>query len=253
MQRGASLLEIAIAAGVMGLFLGMVLTVVNMTQAAASRNTANLIQSYDSAVGTFRLKYVELPGDARPETARSYNFAERVGGAGHGDGNGMVEGCERGIAASLGCENALFWRDLSQVGLIGGVPFHRATDAAVDGTTAIYLTSDYLPISPFRGLGHIFMTAPGGQNHYYLGRFATVGKDGAVTTDGAITPKEARDLDDKIDDGKPASGRMRSMAGIARYDVPLGTPEATGCMDQDRAYDTSVNTLRCQVIIRSGF
>ncbi len=251
MQHGASLFEIAIAVGVAGLLLGIILSVVNMMHGATVRNNVTSLQANDSAVGIFSLRYRELPGDMTANTARTNGFADRSGETGHGNGDGLIEGCDA-TTIRLGCENTLFWRDLSQANLIP-MRFSTAIDRAIDGTAADFQLADYLPPSPFRRATSIFVYGLSGQNYFYVTRITAVAKDGALTTIGAVTPQEAQDLDDKMDDGQPLQGRLRSISSIGVYDTGEGAT-AQPCVDKtSKEYNTDSSAPACQLSIRASF
>ena len=99
-------------------------------------------EQYKTAVNTFRTKYNALPGDIDPTDAVAFGLANRTGGAGDGDNNGRIGSCGGGLSTKVfGCEDALFWNDLSSAGLISG---NYSLD--VDGAFATtVLNGSYLP------------------------------------------------------------------------------------------------------------
>ena len=75
-------------------------------------------EKFDAAVYAFKSKYNGLPGDITPANAAAFGMATRSGALGHGDGNGIIGSCAESPGgptshAVFGCEDALFWNDLS--------------------------------------------------------------------------------------------------------------------------------------------
>ncbi len=118
-ESGFSLAEMSIVMIVIGFLVGGVVVGQDMIRAAGVRATVSQIKEYQTAVNTFNDKYMAIPGDIRADKAAMYGFTARSGEAGHGDGNGLLEGCDEGEMVA-GCETVLFWADLSDAELIRG-------------------------------------------------------------------------------------------------------------------------------------
>src|ERR1017187_10157050 len=134
-NRGFTLIELSIVLVIIGLIVGGVLVGQDLIRAAEVRATISQIEKYQTAVNTFRDKYTALPGDMNAATATQFGFVSRAGTEGRGDGNGIIEGynythntASYQVPEVNGTgEPLLFWRDLSQAGLIEG-SFQSATD-----------------------------------------------------------------------------------------------------------------------------
>src|SRR4051812_8276049 len=116
-QHGFTLVELAIVLVIIGLIVGGVLVGQDMIKAAEVRATVGQYEKYNAAVNTFRTKYTGLPGDLNSATAARFGMVARSGAVGHGDGNGLLEGCSAG-SVNGGCETMIFWRDLGFANLI---------------------------------------------------------------------------------------------------------------------------------------
>lgn len=255
MRRAAfSLIELAIVLVIIGLLVGGVLVGRDLIQAAKTQNFIAMIERLDAGVATFHVKYRTVPGDLRPQEATLYGFAPRTGALGQGDGNGIVEGCARG-ASQLGCETALFWRDLWEAH-VSALPFTLTTNIPVDGTAAGFNIKDYLPEPRLRidtSLYHY-----GGmesRNGHYVANIPAVAADGTLSTAAALTPLEARNIDDKIDDAAPDNGTVRAMSSLLSYDT--GAVPTHGVCVNNTLAQPAYNVLpdyaqdiACQIFIR---
>ncbi len=256
MRRGFTLVELAIVLVIVGLLVGGVLVGRDLVAAATLRHFTDQIAKFDAGANTFRVKYHGMPGDIKTDDAATFGFTARSGARGHGDGNGMVEGCGGAGSNVLGCETALYWRDMWQANLspAGSV---MATDIPVDGTATGFKVDDYLPVVPFRTGTYSFMYTFNGRNVYHIAAIPSVASDGTLTIQGGITPQEAHNIDDKIDDGAPDNGAVRAMSSFTAYDTG-GTPGTTVCINNtlpQLAYDvlpTFADAITCQINIRSS-
>ncbi len=117
-RRGFTLIELSIVLVIIGLLVGGVLVGKALIEAAFMHAQISQIESYNTAANTFKTKYNALPGDIDAAKASQFGLAVRIGGAGHGDNNGLLEGGAAEDMRNAG-ENALFWNDLSTANLLG--------------------------------------------------------------------------------------------------------------------------------------
>jgi prepilin-type N-terminal cleavage/methylation domain-containing protein len=254
MKHGFTLIELAVVLVIIGLLIGGVLVGRDLINAATVKNFVNSIERYNAGASTFRVKYHSLPGDLTPATAELYEFTPRDGQRAHGDGNGLVEGCSL-LAQKLGCETALFWRDMWD-GHVNNFASSIATDIPVDGTDGSFKIENYLPGTPFRAGNSVFMYALNSRNSYYVTRISAVASDGTLTVNPALTQQEARDIDDKIDDAYPDNGIVRAMSALDTFDA--GAADSTrGCVNNsltNLAYNLVAGytgDISCMISIRS--
>jgi len=223
---GFTLIELSIVLVIIGLLIGGILVGRDLISAATIRSQISQIDKYNSAVNTFRLKYNALPGDMLPATATALGFFARTGGTGDGDGNGVIGGLTAtpigGAFYLLGGETVLFWTDLSKAGLIDA-SLNDSNDALVNGGTTDAQYAAELPHAKIGNGNYVwvngyyydansnFVTGNGFQIIAVAGMGTPLFDLGEVQIYSGITPIEAYNIDKKIDDGLPLSGKVLAM------------------------------------------
>lgn len=241
MQRGFTLVELAIVLVILGLLVGGILVGQTLIRSAEIRNVSTEYDRYQSAVNAFRDKYLALPGDMPNAT--------QVWGAADGS-TGLTAGCATTASTDkLTCngdndrliqaitpsnERFRFWQHLANAGLIEG-----SYDGTRSNTNSSSADDSNVPKSK---LGEAYwFTANFGTSidSGSVNRFAVVHGNGfyvgGLVADGwpyqpMMTPGELMILDEKMDDGRPARGKL-----IAFY--------ATTCTDAGVATNLDANYL----------
>jgi hypothetical protein len=201
---------------IIGLIVGGILTSQNMIKAAEIRATVSQMEQYSVAANTFRNKYNYLPGDLSGNYDTQFGFIPRSGAAGHGDGNGVLEGCSSAAVGTLsvfGCEIGMFWTDLSSAKLIAE-EFSSATDDLLSSCANADACTTFVPITKL-GRGSMFTVfGSAGRNYYEIHSVTAITTGtGAYTLANTMSPQEGFNIDDKLDDGKPLTGIVRAMTG----------------------------------------
>jgi prepilin-type N-terminal cleavage/methylation domain-containing protein len=215
---GFTLIELSIVLVIIGLIVGGVLVGQDLIQAAAVRSQVAQLDSYEAAVHTFRIKYNGIPGDFASNKAASFGMQARSGANGHGDGDGVLEFCTPGVFNNYaGCENVLFWRDLSFASLIDG-SFTTGTDAVATMTTA--QVPSYLPRAKIGNENSIlilhydaFFPAFPVQDYYVVTGVTSTDGVGNYALVNRITPDQAYRIDVKMDDGLGGLGIIIGRSG----------------------------------------
>jgi prepilin-type N-terminal cleavage/methylation domain-containing protein len=257
-QSGFTLVELAIVLVIIGLIIGGVLVGQDLIKAAEIRSTLGQIETYNTAVNAFRDKYRYIPGDINSVQAAQFGFTTRSGAIGHGDGNTLLEGCSAG-AIEFGCETGLFWNDLNSAALVDG-NFTVTSDDLGNGGAAITTPEviSHLPEAKI-GRGNFITTfSATGRNFYQITGVTAISNAGVYTLTEALTPQEAFNMDDKIDDGKPLTGGARAMEGTGPINTTaVGAIPAEGvCVSNvagepyNTTTDAFANSPSCQVRFR---
>jgi prepilin-type N-terminal cleavage/methylation domain-containing protein len=220
-NQGFTLIEMSIVLVIIGLVVGGVLLGQSLIAAAAVRAQITQIEQYNTAANTFREKYNALPGDMPSQIATQFGFTVGTGctGAqGKRDGNGLLESQPAPYNQLQGeGEVALFWQDLSAVGLISGT-FPNGGAAAIacpggaysysltPGTTFI---GDYFPEAKIGGGNYVSVYGINGYNWFAVSALTAV-TNATTTANTAIRVIDAYRIDTKIDDGFPATGNVQA-------------------------------------------
>jgi prepilin-type N-terminal cleavage/methylation domain-containing protein len=285
-RHGFTLIELSIVLVIIGLIAGGVLVGRDMIKAAQVRKVVADIRQFQSAVNTFKAKYGGLPGDLPQAEARAFGFtAASSSYPDTGNGNGTLSDALSatepggGIVTAVNGEGTLFWRQLSEAGLIA---------ATIDGP----LTADgspspdpqnvaevhrYLPAAPNDGsylLYTLLGPVPGPfvitviNLTYVAGTITNFGVPTPITG-ATIAPSDAFALDTKVDDGKPFSGsvignthgkypssKVTRTNGFAQIVYPDNTAQACVVVaGADNMYNTSgiqANTPLCNLAFILG-
>jgi prepilin-type N-terminal cleavage/methylation domain-containing protein len=249
---GFTLIELSIVLVIIGLIVGGILTGQSLIRAAALQSVVTDVTKFSTAVYTFQSKYDnQLPGDMPNATTywgTNPNCATYGVGTGtqtcDGDGSGIVDNGTAGNAA----ESVYFWQHLANAGLVAG----NFTGAPAAGGPFSMVVGQNVPASRWNSAGFCI---------YYLGDYVgdintwasnyghtfILGNNdpGWANVAPALRPDDILTMDQKIDDGKPGTGKVMTQNGNA------------GCStsnDQNTAlYNVGYNALACIAIFKSGF
>ncbi len=213
MQRGFSLVELSIVLVILGLLTGGILAGQSLIRASELRTVTTQFNSYLAATQTFRDKYFNLPGDftkatsfwgdqaAGTDACADGAIANGTPGTCNGNGNGQVE---------FGPEAFRYWQHLAMAGMAeGSYTGYRAdvfpmSASSANSPTGKIGTSLWL-------IYHVGTTS--GHANYFDGQYGNVYQFGGFVANGdnynpVLKPEEAWNIDTKIDDGKPAIGKL---------------------------------------------
>jgi prepilin-type N-terminal cleavage/methylation domain-containing protein len=190
-----TLVEMAIVLVIVGLLIGGVVVGQSMIQAASVNSVVTDLNKYKTAFSQFYGQYSAMPGD--------YADAANAFGGVNGDGNNNI---------SIG-ESYRSWQHLNLAGFVEGrfsgvaggsnqaIPGTNIPEGRIANSGFTLLTIGAVSISDGN-----FFAMPAGVGLYF-GR--ATGSDWAYNP--ILTPKDMLNLDLKIDDGKPATGQLRSL------------------------------------------
>ncbi len=257
--NGFSLVELSIVLVILGLLTGGILGGQSLIRAAELRAVSTEHARYATAVGTFRDKYFSIPGDFRDATRfwtrlRATtdcvtNSSAAVSTPGTCDGNGS--GTLETTAASESEEIFQFWRQLALAGLIEGTYTGLATSVGIWDAVA----GSNVPASKMGGSSWGAATFSGGNTDLYTldyGNLLNFGKPSSGGASGPILkPEEAWNIDTKMDDGKPATGKV-----VARYWNNLCSAPDSGAAantNLNASYRLTDTAIQCALYFRHAF
>jgi prepilin-type N-terminal cleavage/methylation domain-containing protein len=239
-KAGFTLIEMSIVLAILALMIGTVLTGQKMLRQARVDSIMIDVKMYESAIGQFKDKYGDLPGDMANATSywgaanADATTCQTTVGTGtqtcNGDGNGHI-----GEFPNVNnFEEWRAWQQLANAGMLegnySGVAGPNTYRQAVPGTnvplsklgtnighTLVYWGSytdglDWTP-PPFRYCHMIMFGTPHGN---LFETYAT-----------ALTPSEAFSIDSKFDDGLPATGKIQTVSHSVLPDCTTSTSSLT--------------------------
>jgi len=261
-NRGFSLLELSIVLVIIGLIAGGIVAGSSMIRAAELRSVITERQQYQTAIHTFRDKYLGLPGDLKNATA--FWGAEPVANCPgdestpstttatcDGNGDNRVDWGDS-FPAGTGGESHRFWQHLANAELISGsyTGTHSAGTCNGDGSCNNTIGVN-APASKLSGAGwsisHLATAITSLTANYFPVKnsgFFTFGAQANYTNRAAITPSEAWNIDTKTDDGKPGTGAVRSPSINHAM-----TPDCATTADPATAeYKLSLDSVECFMV-----
>lgn len=246
-----SLVELSIALAVIGLLAGGIIVGNSLIQRAKIGQVSSGLTKYATAFMQFQQQFHALPGDFTDATEQwgtdsvtggcaspTPVAADRVPKEATCNGNGSN--------AVDWPETFRLWQHLSNAKLVDG-KFTGVSGSSGAGTHA-GAPGENSPTGPFENSGFFITSSPTmvGQANYYdqlAGNQVNFGT--AVTNDWTwgpvLTPKEQYGLDQKIDDGKPSTGALRSLKS------PRNPNCTTSDVDASADYSLSQSGRNCTV------
>lgn len=276
-QSGVTLVELSVVLVILSLLIGGVVAGVSLLRGAEFRRVISEYQRFQMAVTTFQTSYGHLPGDMPDATevwgmGPSYNNPAANDAACaalnngspsqgtltcNGDGDGAI---------SVGYEEYRAWQQLSNANLIEG----NYTGVGSTSTPGEGFQADInCPKSAFRDACWRLFYRDSTSAHrtpfrLFEGDYEThmFSLWGGVTDESqltpVLTPAEMWEMDNKIDDGKPATGSL-----VVPYGNGAGNPFAECTRDTgggtaqasevNAVYNDSGATRSCQPYIKVDF
>ncbi|MBY0355225.1 MAG: prepilin-type N-terminal cleavage/methylation domain-containing protein [Rickettsiales bacterium] len=257
-NKGFSLLELSIVLVIIGLLASGVMVGQSLVKAAEIRSVMADMDKLQTAIYTFREKYMAIPGDMRNATA-FWGFAAGTTGNDaacqntystnartcNGNGDGRIE------------HNAVNWGErfralqhLANAGLLEGSYTGRDGSATPGDPLDANFTIADVNVPSCKKAGCLLRlenkpTTVGDVNWYDSPSFNYIIAGTASAVANTFKPEEAWKIDTKLDDGKPGTG-------IVFVNKPGGTWAplcATTDVSATAAYNLTHTSEACEVIL----
>ncbi len=246
--HGFSLVELSIVLVILGLLTGGILAGQSLIRASELRAVTTEYQRYVAATNTFRDKYFALPGDIA--NASSIWSTLAAGNNGNGDGN-----LDKSAAVSTTGEIFQFWNELALAGLVEGKYTGIAGAASINDT----LPGTNSPKSKLNNAGWSVenLSNASGDNFYYqfdYGNAMIFGgtSSGDVTLGHVLKPEEAWNIDTKLDDGNPGSGKILTHS-LNAFGAATACTLGASKTDYTSGYNLANSAQSCALIIAKPF
>jgi prepilin-type N-terminal cleavage/methylation domain-containing protein len=255
--NGFTLVELSIVLVILGLLVGGVLTGQSLIRASELRSVITQFNGFQTATNAFRDKYFTIPGDmnnaqsfwgiahATPATCAT------TAGAGtqtcNGDGDGIL------FSAAAGSNEIFrFWQHLANAGLITGT-----FDGITHGSNTVSATTANSPIGKLGGSMWFvyYWGSPNSNAQFFDGVYNNSYEVGGFVANSdpfisLFKPEELWNMDSKMDDGRPATGK---------FVVRATTGALSSCTDTSTTSNLAANyllnsaTLACIPSFRTAF
>ena len=260
-QSGFSLVELSIVLVILGLLTGGILGGQALIRAAELRAVTTEYSRWVTATQTFRDKYFALPGDMRNATQFwgrmngnadcVTNSSASVLATGACDGNADGRNDAAAAVGQVG-EFAQYWRHLALAGLIEGTFSGVAGPANVQDCPL----GSSCPRSKLSNAGWGMSQSfnyPGDSAAYAMdyGNQLVFGASSLLPLGPVLRPEEAWNIDTKLDDGRPAQGKV-----IGRYwnnACAAADDGSSANNDLNASYRLSDNSIQCALHFRQVF
>lgn len=263
LSKGFSLLELSIVLVIIGLLAGGVMVGQDLVRQSELRSVMTDYSKFQTALNAFKNKYSANPGDMRDATRYwgrmnsnadcVTNSSAAVSAAGACDGNGNTQVTIAAAASQVG-ESFQFWRHLSLAGMVEG----SHTGIAGSGNAMHAVPDVNVPSGKMTGTGWAFrfLGVFAGDGSAYALDYGNMFEFGGQQSAGsvlaaALTPGEAFSIDSKLDDGKPATGKI-----VARFwnnACSVADDGTSAFNDLVASYKLSDSSVQCVLHFRNQF
>ncbi len=257
MTRGFSLVELSIVLVILGLLTGGILAGQSLIRAAELRSVSTEYNRYVAASQTFRDKYFAIPGDIANATSfwgkdsaacPAHTGTAATPGTCNGNGDGLVD-ITTSAPGSAPSESFAYFQHLAFAGLVEGT--YTGLSGAGGAQDAIIGTN--VPRSRVNNAGwtaYFLNDAPAANLTVFEGNYGNIyffGRQlaGTSTWGDTLKPEEAWNIDTKMDDGKPGTGKARVREDVVNcHDAGMTASPAAGTAN----YDLDRNSSACSFI-----
>lgn len=238
--KGFTLVELSIVIVIISLIVAGVTAGSSLVSSAKLRRTVQVVDQIQAGILSFKYQYGALPGDLK----NASSYWPSVGLDGDGNGNWNCPYWDNG-----GCDNLRVWQHLALAKYIPGS--YTATGNPGGGVTP----GVNMPLLPYGGQNTIAAVYDDIWGRFTTRNYLMIGDrwfwETSTTNASSYPVAWAYDLDKKIDDGKPYTGRVLALAWVDNLCFATGfSNDTNGQSVSGRAsanYDLTVNKGHCNI------
>ena len=249
-----SLVELSIVLVILGLLVGGVLSGQSLIHAAQLRAVSTEYDRYTAAIYSFRDKYFALPGDMTNATSfwgdqatgtsacASGATPDGTPGTCNGDGDGFI-----GTGGSIVAEDFRAWQQLAFAGLIEGSYLGYLDAGGTKVTVGVNIPASKLTPA---GWGLLYRNGASGVNYVWMqtGNFMLLGSENSNQLWGnVLNPADVWNIDTKIDDGIPITGRVLSGDGSGTNTCVTPYANIASSTPSTQVYNLASATVSCAI------
>ncbi len=259
-QTAFSLVELSIVLVILGLLTGGILAGQSLIRAAELRSVTTDYQKYQAAMLTFRDKYMAIPGDMANATrfwgdntsaCADGAIANGTPGTCNGNGDGLITWPGNPVASTT-YEWTQAWNQLALAGLVEG-SYTGITTAATPfvagGTT---FPRGKISNTNFHAIGRPNYVGDGNYFAIDYGNSIELTQWGSGSSP-IFRPEEAWNIDTKIDDGKPAYGKIVAIYWAAAQNCLIADDGTPANNDFNTQYKLTETSTTCNISLRNIF
>jgi len=232
MKNSVSILKFIIMVAITAALLIFFISIKQLYELSGVKAFIVQIYNFDSAINQFYTRYQALPGDVASTV--EYGLS---GKSSDGNNNGIIEDQNGNINSASG-EVTNFWMHLSKSGII-----NQNFDGLENRKAIIDNSFPRSAIGDNRG---ITVFGYNGKNYYQIG-VAASNETNIVMSDNSFRSIEADDIDNKIDDGLPFTGKVIAVSGTSLNQISQNKKCAF-----DDEYNIRSKIPSCQLRIEIG-
>lgn len=234
MNKGFTLIELAIVVLIVGLLIGGIVGAQSLIESAKIRSVITDLNSFHTAIKAFKLEYDALPGDF----AEAYDYwgadCAVDEDSCNGDGDKAIEYRNK--------EDYYVWRHLYLAQIYPKFYEVGGRDIGINFPETPYNNSGYWVIS---GLNSNLISPYGITRavEYLVQIGGNINGEYNYLTKASITPHTAYILDKKTDDGKPGTGSTMAKKGAWLGNVCIENPDSSSLA----SYMLSDTEVTCRI------
>jgi len=241
--KAFTLIELSIVLVIISLVVGGIVGGKALIHSAELSKLVTQYNGYKTAFRTFELQYDALPGDIIDANQYWPSCVDIGNNDCNGDGNGLIHD------TMAGKEGYRAWQHLSLSEILAGNFVGDIPGGTFDSIETLHA------LFPHGVLDSLFSVYGVGvangktlRNHIQISGVNQIGVS-SLMGGGVLTPKDAKNIDSKIDDGHADGGSVRAEAGLDGFFRLPGCVAGGAAFPQVGDYTLSTETKDCRLFL----